>query len=148
MIDSMSPERFDVLAESFGADIARWPPAEREAARALLEESALAREVIARQRVLDRLLDTLPAPDVPSVALRERILADAPGAPARVARGTWLAALWDELGGSRRAGPVFAASLAIGIALAPIAGPSDPQWMDIAVEDIEWTDEEYEDLVP
>jgi hypothetical protein len=148
MTDQMSAERFAALAASCGADLARWPQSERDAARAQLRDSASARDLIARQAALDALLDALPAPALPSAALRERILADAPREPARISLGAWFASVWGELGGSRRAGPVFAASLALGIALAPMAAPIDPGWVDIAIEDIEWSDEDYEDLVP
>ena len=49
----MTLERFRTLADSYGADLRRWPQPLRPQARALLESSAEAREVIALAGELD-----------------------------------------------------------------------------------------------
>lgn len=50
----MTLRRFRILADSYGADLQRWPERQRGQARALLESSAEARSVIARARELDK----------------------------------------------------------------------------------------------
>lgn len=52
----MTPKRFRVLADSYGADLQRWPESLRAQARALLETSAQARAAIARARELDEVI--------------------------------------------------------------------------------------------
>jgi len=49
----MTLRRFRTLADSYGADLQRWPERQRGQALALLESSAEARSVIARARELD-----------------------------------------------------------------------------------------------
>ena len=49
----MTLRRFRALADSYGADLSRWPERARPQARALLDSSAAAQEVIARARALD-----------------------------------------------------------------------------------------------
>ena len=66
----MTPERFLALLDSCGADLRRWPEAERDAARALLERGPAgllaARSEAAR---LDRELDAhrVAAPDAATI---------------------------------------------------------------------------------
>jgi hypothetical protein len=45
--------RLAALAESYGADLRRWPPEQRDAAEALLADSAEARAVLETARTLD-----------------------------------------------------------------------------------------------
>jgi negative regulator of sigma E activity len=74
----MTPERFRRITEAYGASPERWPRAERDAARALLdarEPEALA--ALADARALDGLLDA-HAVAAPSDALARRIIASAP----------------------------------------------------------------------
>ncbi|WP_342627938.1 hypothetical protein AAC691_17985 [Nguyenibacter vanlangensis] len=52
----MNPERFSVLAETYGAVLARWPESERQDAQALLKMSATARGILAAQRDVDDLI--------------------------------------------------------------------------------------------
>jgi len=62
----MTPERFLALLESCGADLGRWPDAERDAARALLERGpADLLAARAEAAALDRELDAhaIAAPD-------------------------------------------------------------------------------------
>ena len=54
----MTPERFDHLADAYGADLRRWPQGEQAAARALLERGDVqAHAALAHARTLDSLLD-------------------------------------------------------------------------------------------
>ncbi len=73
----MTPERFAYLADAYGADLQRWPAAERSAAQALLERNdAASLQVLQQARQLDSLLDSYHlAP--PDPALARRIAASA-----------------------------------------------------------------------
>lgn len=74
----MTPERFEDLAEAYGGDVARWPVAERDAAAALMAaDPERTRDILARARDLDALLDAGPALSVPAV-LVDRIVSQAP----------------------------------------------------------------------
>lgn len=85
----MDNTRLQVLLEAYGADARRWPEADRPLAQAAFEESDLS-PVLDNARTTDDLLGLSPAP-VASAALRERVLAAAPKARARVwAPGAWL----------------------------------------------------------
>src|SRR5687768_2109928 len=79
----MTPERFEILAEAYGGDVARWPDAEREAAAELMAaQPAWARDVLAGAGDLDAALMAYAAPRG-SAGLAERIGAGAPKARAR-----------------------------------------------------------------
>ena len=81
----MTPERFEILAEAFGGDVACWPDAEREAAAALMAaDPAWAEPVIARAGELDAALAAFSPPRA-ATGLMDRILAAAPR-PRPVAR--------------------------------------------------------------
>jgi hypothetical protein len=73
----MTLGRFAALADAFGADLRRWPEAERAAAQALTRESDIARARLAEADALDAMLD-LSRVAAPSAELRQRILAAAP----------------------------------------------------------------------
>ena len=87
----MDMMRFEALAEAYGADLRRWPTAERIAAEALMAaEPQGARAVLAAAEHLDDWLAASPAP-TPSFALRDAIAAAAPKARRqRAAIGYWL----------------------------------------------------------
>ena len=53
----MKLARFQRLAEAYGAEIERWPSSERDAARALLDESTEAKRFLDDARTLDAWLD-------------------------------------------------------------------------------------------
>ena len=76
---TMTYERFETLADAFGGDLRRWPEAEREAARALLDSDPRAAVLLRKADGLDALLDAAPRP-VASHALRETVIASAAGA--------------------------------------------------------------------
>lgn len=72
---AMNPERFAALADAYGAQIARWPDAERAAAAAFAE-TAQGKEILRRADKLDALLDShRVAP--PSANLRAQVLRQA-----------------------------------------------------------------------
>lgn len=72
----MNEQRLQQLLDAYGGDLRRWPEAEREAARVLLETvPGLAPKLEAGRR-LDDLLFASRQPAV-SMALRERVLATA-----------------------------------------------------------------------
>ncbi|HEY4585659.1 MAG TPA: hypothetical protein VIG84_04645 [Brevundimonas sp.] len=89
----MNLERFEHLADAYGADLRRWPEAEREAARRLLAADPRAGRVLDAADVLDAFLDKAPRP-APSYALRERVIADAAGARLGRGRGLWGPFAW------------------------------------------------------
>src|SRR5579871_1858242 len=72
-------ERFRELADAYGGDPRRWPPAERAPAAALLAASAEARALLAEAAALDRLLDGAP-PSAPATLDAERLIARATAA--------------------------------------------------------------------
>jgi len=96
----MTPEQFHALLDSRGANLRRWPEAERDAARSLLaSESAGLRAAHAEAAMLDRDLAAYEiAP--PGAALIERIAsaAGSVGSAGR-ARPWWrLAPFWPRAG--------------------------------------------------
>jgi hypothetical protein len=118
MLQPMDLERFQSLAERYGADLRRWPDGEREAAHACCAAHAAASaRILAAEAELDAWLDADQAV-APSVRLRELILASAPK-PRRVPRiagidfGYWLS-------GAGLAAAA-AAGLAIGLASPNVA---------------------------
>lgn len=72
----MKRDRLIELADAHGADLRRWPDAERDAARALLDTDPAARDVLAQAAALDDLLDAAPRPMV-SAELRDRVIVSA-----------------------------------------------------------------------
>lgn len=87
----MTPERFRDLADIYGADPRRWPAAEREAALAFMRDNPYEAEAaFARAAALDEMLSVYSVAPVPA-ALRERIIASAPGSRRRIWRraGLW-----------------------------------------------------------
>ena len=118
---TMSVERFADLAEIHGGDIARWPEACREEARASLaaEPEALG-PILAEATHLDLLLDLAPAGAV-NAALLGRLIAAAPQ-PVSSAR-RWIAGLGAALGLATAA----LAGVAVGVAVGrdqPVASES------------------------
>ena len=114
---AMNQERFDLLIQAYGAEPARWPATEREAAARYLAEHPRAAAPLAAARTLDAMLDAW-APQQATVALRERILASAPQAgsiethrarPGWRWRGLWLSGA--GLAAACAAGAITGASL-------------------------------------
>lgn len=92
----MTLERFRTLADSYGADLQRWPEQLRPQARALLESSTQAREIIALAGELDEAIavagrahrEALWAGDHPEAALARLRNSVAARIGARGAAGT------------------------------------------------------------
>jgi len=109
----MNNERIRQLIEAYGADPARWPAADRDAAAAQHAEPTAAVAVELQQaRALDCALDAVSPPLALPSGLRARILATAP-AP----RVAWWFELGQALGGLRLAGPAFACAISLGLGL-------------------------------
>ena len=82
---TMTYERFEYLTDAYGGDLRRWPEAEREAGRALLDSDPRATVLLREADGLDALLDAAPRP-APSHVLREQVIASAAGAGLRARR--------------------------------------------------------------
>jgi hypothetical protein len=85
----MKAERFQAIVEAYGADPARWPEAERDAALVYAEQAGeAAQAVLAEARALDAGLanHTTPLPDAAAFA-RALKGAEAALTPARRGRG-------------------------------------------------------------
>jgi hypothetical protein len=125
----MDAERFSALAMSYGANIARWPAAERRAAEAFLAQSPEAARFIDEQRRLDERLDSLTAEEPSS-----RLLQSVAEIPLRHEMAPGIAAWW-PFARVRNAIAVAAAAAAIGAA----AGMITPERSNVA--DVEGWDE-------
>ncbi|MBS1165711.1 MAG: hypothetical protein H6R00_1736 [Proteobacteria bacterium] len=73
----MTPERFRQIVEAYGAVPQRWPIRERAAAEAFVGQNAQARDMLAREADLDRLLDAYRVTP-PDSALTGAIIASIP----------------------------------------------------------------------
>jgi hypothetical protein len=119
----MTLERFSALAEAFGADMRRWPEADRAAARALAQDSAPARTRLAEADALDAALD-LSRVASPSPELRQRILSAAPKPRAsRADAASARSRLMRWLSGLGAVGVLTCGAMA-GAAVVAVSGPS------------------------
>lgn len=125
----MNETRFMELLAAYGAELSRWPEAERDAAAALLESAPhRVKDVWESERMFDGLL-VLEADAPASIALEKRLIAAAPArrphkAPwMRVRR--WSMRQW-------AAGGALAASLALGFAVGYAAEPEPTTGADYA----------------
>lgn len=76
----MDAERFEALADAYGAEPRRWPATEREAAVAFQRaHRAVAERILFSARMIDAVLDASPSPAVEPV-LHDRVVAMAAGA--------------------------------------------------------------------
>ncbi|MCO7569463.1 hypothetical protein NJH78_05705 [Pseudomonas chlororaphis] len=125
----MTPERFAYLADAYGADLQRWPSAERAQAQALLDTGhATARQALQQARWLDTRLDSYRVPE-PSPALVRQIIATAalhPPAPTLWQRyAGWLTSLgWIGVGLSGAAAGMLAVTLSLPLPPSAEALPS------------------------
>ena len=130
-MSAMDQSRFSELLDAYGADLERWPAAERGPAQTLLDASPEATTLRQQAALLDDALDQYTlAP--PAAALRQSLLRAALLPRQRSWRDS-LAELWRDLGGWRLAAPAFAASLALG-ALLPLM--LDESVVDLPDEDL------------
>lgn len=119
----LNEARFARLVEAYGAEPARWPAGERQAAQRLLSSSTAAQHVLAQARALDQALVSATPPSV-SLAVENRLLADFDRAQRRwslrksidaMAGTVWPGApLWQPAA-------VFGLALLVGIGVAVLA---------------------------
>lgn len=126
----MRLETFSGLLDTHGADPARWPPTEAEAARRLLADSAEARAMHRRAQALAALLDeSLPGPDAQALArMRARLAQAVAAAPpahasAHASPWAWLRPLWPAGCGAL----LTLAACLLWLNLAP--GPAAQPWL-------------------
>jgi len=87
----MKVERFQELAEAYGADLRRWPATDRTAAEALRRaEPVMVERLLFEAAKTDAVLRTSQAPLV-SMALRDRVIASATAAGLSPRRVQWIA---------------------------------------------------------
>ena len=72
----MDVEEFEDLVDRLGEDVSLWPSPSRDAATVLLRQSAEARDIQARAKLMRRALAAAPAAKAPS-GLADRIVARA-----------------------------------------------------------------------
>jgi hypothetical protein len=123
-VTSLSIERYRALLAAYGARLELWPADERDAARALLESSAEARELSREEAGLDALFASAEAPALSAGLSRK--LAELPVAEPQPRklwpfRRTWVPAL------------AWAAAAVLGIALGSVA--PDPEGAEAATAD-------------
>ena len=125
----MTQQRFETLAEAYGADVSRWPAEEREAAAAFMaREPVLARDALAGADALDAVLGQW-SPAAPSHGLREQVVAGAPRARRSGGLRSWF--LGAGLGAGLAA--AGAAGLAVGVALSFSAAPDGSETLNAAM---------------
>ncbi len=132
----MTHERFEILAQAYGGDIARWPAAERDAAAMLMAvEPEFARIVLSDAGELDATL-ALWAPMAVSPALREAVVASAPAPRRRWGPSAWF--LRAGVGAGLAA--ACAAGLVVGVMLSDLTqAPASEDTVSAAVSN-------YDDL--
>jgi len=121
----MTPERFHALLDSCGADLRRWPAAERAAAHALLASDACGLAAVrAEATQLDRDLDAF-AIAAPDAALIDRIAGTAPATTAGGRTPSWrhVAPFWPRAGWALTG---LAGALAGALVVSVVIGESDP----------------------
>ena len=128
----MALRRFQSLAGSYGADLQRWPEAERDAARALLRHSPAARSVLAAAQRLDAAIVAASSQeraatwqpgeaDAALTRLRSGVASGIAASARRqpTARRGWTSATWRPWA---RFSPIGVASVAASGAIAVMAG--------------------------
>lgn len=115
----MTHERFEILAQAYGGDIARWPVAERDAAALLMAaEPEFARIVLSDAGELDAAMD-LWAPMTVSPGLRQAVIDSAPSM-----RRSWGLRSWFMRAGvGAGLAAACAAGLIVGVKLSDAAQP-------------------------
>ena len=126
----MTDDRLIELIETWGAEAASWPEAERDAGKALLlAHPQRFAGALAQARELDLMLGALPEPEMPR-ALTEAIIAAAPR-PKRASNGLpgWFAHRppWAPASGFAAA----ALGLFMGLTMAPVASAEDEMTTEV-----------------
>lgn len=137
----MNIERFKILVESYGANPARWPEAERVAALLFAEQSAEARDALQEAAAFDRLLDTAET-QAATRALEDRILATFPERTVK-ARAPWFTLRWIP---AAAVACSLALGLAVGAALPGLVGVSDMSAVDPALIALSGGDADWNDM--
>ena len=121
--ERLTLSRLEAIIDAYGAAPDAWPPAEREAALALLEQSPRAQLRLEEAAALDSLLAAAPTME-PSADLRRRVLAAAPRP-----RASWLSRLDEWTAGLWPFSPRWqpAAALAVAAALGVVLGAGWPE---------------------
>jgi hypothetical protein len=134
----MTPSRFNLLVDIYGADLKRWPAAERDQARAMLAEDASeVRANLAAAAALDDLLTAHRIAD-PGAALVRQVIGSAPppapgGARLRTGwRPGWQMSWWWRGAGLAGAGiaGTLAGAVAVSTALHGASPSSLPDWTE------------------
>jgi hypothetical protein len=117
----MTHERFEILAQAYGGDIARWPAPERDAAALLMAaEPEFSRIVLSDAGELDAALEFW-APMTVSPELRQTVIASAPGMRRRWG-GLWSWFMGASVGAGLAA--ACAAGLVVGVMLSDVTQPA------------------------
>lgn len=131
----MSLGRLETILETYGADRARWPEAERDDATYLIAQDAAARRLFDEHAALEKLLEALPEMTA-GQALKDRILAAAVNDGETQARVIPIDAAKQspEAAGLRKTGSLWpaaalAASFAFGLYLG-VAGLGDEAYQE------------------
>jgi len=85
----MNLQRFAEILDAYGAEPKHWPLAERDAARALLRDSAEARDLAARAARLDAVLDSAEPVAVPAHLVGRVLASRNATSPAGARRWLW-----------------------------------------------------------
>jgi hypothetical protein len=125
----LSPARFRELVDSYGADLRRWPPDVRDEARALMDASPGARDLLAAAKRLDAAIDAGAREDAARWQMHRTAALDRlrSGIQARIASAAPASATWRTALGLTALGRAFAGNpawrtLALGSGVAVIAG--------------------------
>lgn len=129
----MTPERFRIIVDAYGADARRWPEAERAAAQAWASGHRMeAAAIFAESAPLDAWLDS-HAVAPPVSGLFERIVATAPARARRSfwrrGRVWWSSMVFAGVGVAGGFAGAFAVSLYMVTAVAPPVHHEAP-WLD------------------
>ena len=95
---TMKIERFKAILDSYGTRSDAWPEAERDAATALIETSADAKNLLEAAGALDQMLDMVPEPQPADDAYLKRLT----DIPAVSGHQTWRAAKGRRAGSDSR----------------------------------------------
>lgn len=122
-------ERLEAALDRFGADLARWPDAERGWAEALAGATPAARRLIDQARFAEAALDALPTPR-PDATLVGSILAASPAGTGALASRPWpFRTFWKPMAG-------LAFALMLGLATGVLAPDYGSQTQTITTAEV------------